>query len=79
MTSLHAALPVILLAAVLPATALAESTKFADVLDTPALMSPLAAKSLLQSVTRASNRIVAVGQRGQLEGAQESAVHAIPR
>ncbi len=35
-------------------------------LDTPALMSPLASKSLLQSVTRAGDRIVAVGQRGHV-------------
>jgi photosystem II stability/assembly factor-like uncharacterized protein len=39
---------------------------FADVLDTPAVMSPLATKSLLQAVTRAGNRLVAVGQRGHI-------------
>jgi len=39
---------------------------FVDVLDTPAQMSPLAAKSLLQGVARAGNRLVAVGQRGHV-------------
>jgi hypothetical protein len=39
---------------------------FTDVLDTPALMSPLASRSLLQAVTRAGDRIVAVGQRGHI-------------
>jgi photosystem II stability/assembly factor-like uncharacterized protein len=39
---------------------------FADVLDTPAQMSPLAAKGLLQGVARAGNRLVAVGQRGHV-------------
>jgi photosystem II stability/assembly factor-like uncharacterized protein len=39
---------------------------FADVLDTPAQMSPLAARSLLQGVARAGNRLVAVGQRGHI-------------
>lgn len=39
---------------------------FVDVLDTPAQMSPLASKSLLQSVAKAGNRLVAVGQRGHI-------------
>ena len=39
---------------------------FADVLDTPAQMSTLASKSLLQSVTRAGDRLIAVGQRGHI-------------
>jgi photosystem II stability/assembly factor-like uncharacterized protein len=39
---------------------------FTDVLDTPAQMSPLASKSLLQGVARAGNRLVAVGQRGHI-------------
>jgi photosystem II stability/assembly factor-like uncharacterized protein len=42
------------------------SAGFVDVLDAPALMSPLASKSLLQSVTRAGDRLVAVGQRGHV-------------
>ncbi len=40
--------------------------EFVDVLDAPALMSPLASKSLLQAVTHAGDRIVAVGQRGHV-------------
>src|SRR5262249_31075152 len=43
-----------------------EATAFVDVLDTPALSSPLASKSLLQAVTRAGDRLVAVGQRGHI-------------
>ena len=39
---------------------------FADVLDTPAQMSPLASRSLLQAVTKAGNRLVVVGQRGHI-------------
>jgi photosystem II stability/assembly factor-like uncharacterized protein len=44
----------------------ATAAGFADVLDVPALMSPLASKSLLQSVTRAGDRLIAVGQRGHI-------------
>ena len=39
---------------------------FVDVLDTPAMRSPMAAMSLMQAVTRAGNRLVAVGQRGHI-------------
>ena len=39
---------------------------FVDGLDTPAVMSPLVTKSLLQAVTRAGARLVAVGQRGHV-------------
>jgi photosystem II stability/assembly factor-like uncharacterized protein len=39
---------------------------FADVLDTPAQMSPLASRSLLQAITKVGNRLVAVGQRGHI-------------
>jgi len=42
------------------------SAGFTDVLDTPALQSPLASKSLMQAVTLAGKRIVAVGQRGHI-------------
>ncbi|HEY7944284.1 MAG TPA: YCF48-related protein [Casimicrobiaceae bacterium] len=45
-----------------PATAAA----FVDVLDTPAQASPLASRSLLQSVAKAGNRLIAVGQRGHI-------------
>lgn len=37
-----------------------------DVLDTPALHSPLAARGLLNGLARAGDRIVAVGQRGHI-------------
>jgi len=43
-----------------------QGANFTDVLDTPTLMSPLAAKSLMQAVTVAGNRIIAVGQRGHI-------------
>ncbi|HWZ74548.1 MAG TPA: YCF48-related protein [Casimicrobiaceae bacterium] len=44
----------------------ASGAGFVDVLDTPAQMSPLAAKSLLQAVAKAGDRLVAVGQRGHI-------------
>jgi len=52
-----------LIAAIAPGAAAAG---FTDVLDTPALITPLATKNLLQGVTRAGNRLVAVGQRGHI-------------
>src|SRR6476620_10550171 len=48
------------------AAANASGAGFVDVLDAPARMSPLAEKSLLLSVTRAGDRLVAVGQRGHI-------------
>ena len=39
---------------------------FVDPLDAPATPSPLAARSLLQGVTKAGGRLVAVGQRGHI-------------
>jgi len=39
---------------------------FVDPLDAPATQSPLAAHSLLQGVTKAGSRLVAVGQRGHV-------------
>jgi photosystem II stability/assembly factor-like uncharacterized protein len=39
---------------------------FVDVLDTPAQISPLASRSLLEAVTRSGDRLVAVGQRGHI-------------
>ncbi len=44
----------------------AAAAGFADVLDTPAQISPLASKSLLQAVTKSGNRVVAAGQRGHI-------------
>jgi photosystem II stability/assembly factor-like uncharacterized protein len=46
---------------------LAGSTpKFRDLLETPALKSPLAAKSLLNGIALAGKRLVSVGQRGHI-------------
>jgi len=42
------------------------AASFVDVLDAPAQLSPLASKSLLQAVTKAGRRLVAVGQRGHI-------------
>jgi photosystem II stability/assembly factor-like uncharacterized protein len=39
---------------------------FVDVLDTPAVMSPLASRSLMQAIAKPGERIVAVGQRGHI-------------
>ncbi len=44
----------------------ATSGGFVDPLDAPAVQSPLAARSLLQGVTKAGSRLVAVGQRGHI-------------
>jgi len=59
---------VILMFGALAATldAAAAGAGFVDVLDAPAPMSSLAAKSLLQDVARAGDRLVAVGQRGHV-------------
>jgi len=39
---------------------------FIDVLDTPSTMTPLASRSLLNGITRAGKRLVAVGARGHI-------------
>lgn len=44
----------------------AAPTGFLDVLDTPAIKSDLAAKSLLNGITLAGNRLISVGQRGHI-------------
>jgi photosystem II stability/assembly factor-like uncharacterized protein len=44
----------------------AAAAGFVDPLDAPAQVSPLAARSLMQGVARAGERIVAVGQRGHI-------------
>src|SRR5215208_6902757 len=43
-----------------------------DVLDTPALGSPLAARGLLNGLVLAGNRLVAVGQRGHIVYSDDS-------
>ncbi|MBK9243258.1 MAG: glycosyl hydrolase [Burkholderiales bacterium] len=48
------------------ATAPAVASGYADVLDVPARMSPLASRSLLHGVTRAGARLVTVGPRGHI-------------
>jgi hypothetical protein len=44
----------------------AHAAPFLDPLDVPAPLSPLASKSIVQAVTRAGTRLVAVGQRGHV-------------
>src|SRR5689334_655371 len=44
----------------------ANAAAFVDVLDTPAQMSALAQRGLLQGVAHAGERLVAVGQRGHV-------------
>ena len=44
----------------------ATGASFIDPLDAPAMQSPLAARSMLQGVTKAGSRLVAVGQRGHV-------------
>ncbi|MFO1398711.1 MAG: YCF48-related protein [Burkholderiales bacterium] len=62
----YATLVAALAAACIAGPALAEPKPFQDPLDVPAQMSPLAAKSLLQGVARAGDRLIAVGQRGRI-------------
>src|SRR5215471_7954130 len=52
------------LALVLSNATAAMAGSFVDVLDSPAPISPIAARSALQSVVPVGNRLVAVGQRG---------------
>ena len=64
-------LPLRIGAAVLFGLAIAVSSNaraagYADVLESPARISPLASRSLLQAVTKAGDRLVAVGQRGHV-------------
>ncbi len=55
-----------LISIVLPLSMVFATVSFQDVLDTPAVKSPLAAKSLLIGATLAGKRIVGVGQRGHI-------------
>src|SRR5689334_20914018 len=48
------------------AGAVGAAPSYTDVLDTPATMSPLAARTLLCAIARAGDRLVAVGQRGHV-------------
>lgn len=49
--------------------------EFADVLDTPALRSDLAAQSMLTGLTLAGQRLVAVGQRGHILYSDDAGQH----
>ena len=59
------AVPFVSLVLAMPVVAVA-AEGFRDVLDTPALESAFAAKSLLNGVAAAGKRLVAVGQRGHI-------------
>lgn len=67
MPSLRRAL--VALAFALPAVSIAG---FADVLDTPASMSPLASRGLLNGLALAGKRVIAVGQRGHIVYSDDS-------
>jgi len=48
------------------APVIAAPAGFADVLDTPAVISPLAGRTMLQAIARLDGHLVAVGQRGHI-------------
>jgi photosystem II stability/assembly factor-like uncharacterized protein len=56
----------LLAGALLAPLAAAHGAKFADPLDTPAAVSPLAARALINGLAMAGTRIVGVGQRGHI-------------
>jgi photosystem II stability/assembly factor-like uncharacterized protein len=66
MIALHSVASSLAVAVALFSTALATAAGFVDVLDSPAQISPLASRSPLQAVTKAGERLVAVGQRGHI-------------
>jgi photosystem II stability/assembly factor-like uncharacterized protein len=66
MMRIHAVATVLGVACALAAAPPVPAGGFADVLDTPASMSPLASRTLLLAVTKAGDRFVAVGQRGHI-------------
>ena len=66
MTPIRAVTSLFAIALAASASPLSAAPGFADVLDTPARTTPLASKSLFQAVTRAGDRLVAVGQRGHV-------------
>ncbi len=69
---LHAALAA---AMAVPFTCPVIAGEFVDVLDTPALPSDLAARSTLTGLTRAGERLVAVGQRGHIVYSDDAGQH----
>jgi len=66
MTSLRIYASALIAALAAACSASVAGADFADVLDSPAQISPLASRSLLQAVARAGDRLVAVGQRGHI-------------
>lgn len=68
--SLLVRLPAACAVACLPLMSVAAG--FVDPINAPAVQSPLATKSLLQSVTRAGDRLIAVGQRGHIVYSNDS-------
>ena len=66
MTSLRIYASALIAALATACSAPVASADFADVLDSPAQISPLASKGLLQAVVKAGSRLVAVGQRGHI-------------
>jgi photosystem II stability/assembly factor-like uncharacterized protein len=65
-STLAAAILVAAMAACAQAADVASDVASKDVLDRPAIQSPIAAKKLLLAVTRAGDRLVAVGPRGHI-------------
>lgn len=53
----------------------AQAAGFQDVLDTPAMPSALAARSLVVGLARAGDRLVAVGQRGHVLASDDAGQH----
>lgn len=56
----------LLACAIILSHTVAQCTSFSDVLDTPAVNSPLAAHALINGLSSAGKRLVAVGQRGHI-------------
>lgn len=69
------ALAALLGALALPFTRPVVAADFADVLDTPALPSELAAKGILTGLTKAGERLVAVGQYGHILYSDDAGQH----
>jgi len=66
MTSLRMYASALIAALAAACSASVAGADFADVLDSPAQISPLASKGLLQALVKAGSRLVAVGQRGHI-------------
>jgi photosystem II stability/assembly factor-like uncharacterized protein len=64
MNARHAVVTLFVATVAVPLAGPVAGAGFADVLDTPAQVSSLASRGLMQAVARAGDRLVAVGQRG---------------